>query len=138
MDRASVFRAAVHLLGEADYTPDTPTLRACEEAFNIVLRDASARGGEHYMLSMNTPDSPKKIKNKLKERKLVYSKQTKEALSFSNGAPRLFPDLVRLAVAQGFNENTITKADIVKREDSFSSSIADTSMYRINQDAKAD
>ncbi len=85
-----------------------------------------------WMLSAYPLDSLDKIKNKLKEGKLVYSKQTKEALSSSNGAPRLSPDLVRLAVAQGFNENTITEADLVKRDASFS--LADMSMHWINEE----
>lgn len=43
MERSTVFRSALHLLGEADYIDGTPTARACEEAYAIVLRDACAR-----------------------------------------------------------------------------------------------
>lgn len=90
-----------------------------ESDVEVPLKVEHTKDGEHYVLSAYPLDSLQKIENKLREGKLVYSKRSleemKEAMGSANGAPGLSPELVRLAVAHGFSEDTITEEDVVKR-----------------------
>ncbi len=71
-----------------------------------------------WMLSAYPLDHMDKIEKQFKQKHLVYSKyrpeEINEAMGSANCAPGLSPDLMRLAVAHGFSENTITEGDVVK------------------------